>query len=176
MRRVDLHDNYLSIDNEFDKNTKYSVKCNFVTGRKDGEHIRSKDVQRDVLERHQMGEELRRDSQFSDVNRGAKVTPNLDGLKCDVPTSTYAAAEDVKPDSMVYNSYRATIEEVWLRSSKRSKKLKSLKGSIIIMLSVLKIYTEKLKKESEIEKTISLKCDAHRGSTFKPSGMVKPEA
>ncbi len=62
---VDLHDNYLSIDNEFDLNTKYNVKTNFVTGYKDCEHIRRKALQRDVLQRHRMGEELRRDSPFS---------------------------------------------------------------------------------------------------------------
>ncbi len=62
---VDLYDNYLSIDNEFDMNTNYSMKTDFVTGFKDHEHIRSKAVQRDVLKRHRMGE-LKRDSQFSD--------------------------------------------------------------------------------------------------------------
>ncbi len=42
---------------------------------------------------------------------GAKFTPNLNGLKNNMPTNTYAAAEDVKPNSIVYNSYRVTIEE-----------------------------------------------------------------
>ncbi len=134
-------------------NTKYSMKTDFATDCKDHEHIRSKTVQKDVLERHRMGEELRRDSQFSDgygkamysdyritetdrlalaskechlekilkyhdahfvgsiVNRGAKITQNLDGLKSDASTNTHAAAEDVMTDSMAYNSYRASIEE-----------------------------------------------------------------
>ncbi len=49
---VDIQDNYLSIDDEFDMNTKYSMKTDFVTGCKDCERIRSKAVQRDLLERH----------------------------------------------------------------------------------------------------------------------------
>ncbi len=63
---VDIHDNYLSMHDKFDVNTKYSKKTNFITGQKDCEHIRSKAIQRDVLKRHRMGEELRKDSQFSD--------------------------------------------------------------------------------------------------------------
>ncbi len=57
---VDLHDNYLSIDDEFGMNINYSVKTNFFTGCKDCEHIRNKTVQMDVLERHRMGEQLGR--------------------------------------------------------------------------------------------------------------------
>ncbi len=48
-------------------NTKYSVKADFVNDHKDREHIRSKAMQRHVLDRHHMGEKLRRDSQFSEA-------------------------------------------------------------------------------------------------------------
>ncbi len=145
------------------------MKADFVTGHKDCEHIRSKVVQRDVLERHHMGEELRRNSQFSDgygkamysdylksetdrlalafkechlekilkyhhthfvdnnVNRRVEFTPNLDGLKHDTPTNTYAATEDVRQESMLYNSYRATIEDARLEVVQKKREIEILK-------------------------------------------------
>ncbi len=74
---------------------------------------------------------------------GAEFTPNLEWH--DSHSQSYFNADNVKPDS-----HRTTMEEV--------KKWKFLKRSIKGTLNVLKIYTEKLKKDSEKKRTISLKC------------------
>ncbi len=59
----------------------------------------------------------------SNVNGGAKITPNLNGLKLDAPTKTHAAAKDVMPDSMEYNS----IEEAWHEVEQKKKEIEILK-------------------------------------------------
>ncbi len=63
----------------------------------------------------------------SNVNRGGEITPNLEGLKRDVPTNTYAAAKDVMPDSMEYNSYRASMEEAWHVVKQKKTEIEILK-------------------------------------------------
>ncbi len=54
-------------------------------------------------------------------------TPNLDCLKCDAPIQSYTTTEDVKPDSMVYNSYRATIEEARLEVGQKKQEIEYVK-------------------------------------------------
>ncbi len=44
-----------------------------------------------------------------------------------MPIESYTNAEDVKPDSMVYNSYRGTIEEARLEIEQKKQEIEYLK-------------------------------------------------
>ncbi len=120
---VDINDDYLSLDDEFDMNTNYSEKNDFVTGCKDSEHIRSKAIQRDVLKRHRMGKELRKDSQFSDGYGKAMYS---DYLKTETDRLALASKESHLEKILKYH-YAHFVENNVIRVANITTNLDGLK-------------------------------------------------